>query len=244
MLRIIIGRTGSGKSEKCITEFNAYIQENRSVESASYLFVPEQYNMLTERRLLNYQVSENFPVKGLMGHEVLNFKRFVHRILSIYGLSKTKQLTECGKIMLLTAAISNKAKELLLYKSLREKNGEIIKVLSLIDEFGKYGVTYSQLNSINTEDSYLNRKLHDIALIYEEYENLKKGKYSDENDYSLTPEAQSLYLGIDGKQVGIYGGSHNFNTILTHPHITYKDIASKTEDNKLKVNIKVEVIAE
>lgn len=69
-------------------------------------------------------------------------------------------------------------------------------------------------------------------------------KYSDENDYSLTPEAQSLYLGIDGKQVGIYGGSHNFNTILTHPHITYKDIASKTEDNKLKVNIKVEVIAE
>ena len=182
MLRIIIGRTGSGKSEKCITEFNAYIQENRSVESASYLFVPEQYNMLTERRLLNYQVSENFPVKGLMGHEVLNFKRFVHRILSIYGLSKTKQLTECGKIMLLTAAISNKAKELLLYKSLREKNGEIIKVLSLIDEFGKYGVTYSQLNSINTEDSYLNRKLHDIALIYEEYENLKKGKYSDEND--------------------------------------------------------------
>ena len=182
MLRIIIGRTGSGKSEKCITEFNAYIQKNRSVDTASYLFVPEQYNMLTERRLLDFQVCENFPVKGLMGHEVLNFKRFVHRILSIYGLSKTKQLTECGKIMLLTAAVSNKANDMLFYKSLRDKNGEITKVLSLIDEFGKYGITYSQLSNINTDDMYLNRKLHDIALLYEEYESLKKDKYSDEND--------------------------------------------------------------
>ena len=182
MLRIIIGRTGSGKSEKCITEFNAYIQKNRSVDTASYLFVPEQYNMLTERRLLDFQVCENFPVKGLMGHEVLNFKRFVHRILSIYGLSKTKQLTECGKIMLLTAAVSNKANDMLFYKSLRDKNGEITKVLSLIDEFGKYGITHSQLSNINTDDMYLNRKLHDIALLYEEYESLKKDKYSDEND--------------------------------------------------------------
>ena len=91
MLRIILGRSGSGKSEKCITEFNAYIQKNRSVDTFSYLFVPEQYNMITERRLLEYQIEEDFPVKGLFGHEVLNFKRFVHRILSIYGLSKTKQ---------------------------------------------------------------------------------------------------------------------------------------------------------
>ena len=85
MLRILIGRSGSGKSHKCITEFNAYIQKNTSINNSSYLFVPEQYNMITERRLLEYQINENFAVKGLMGHEVLNFKRFVHRILSVYG---------------------------------------------------------------------------------------------------------------------------------------------------------------
>ena len=53
----------------------------------------------------------------------------------------------------------------------------------LIDEFGKYGITYSQLSNINTDDMYLNRKLHDIALLYEEYESLKKDKSAIE-DYA------------------------------------------------------------
>ena len=88
MLRIVLGRSGSGKSEKCITEFNAYMQKNIGVNKSSFLFVPEQYNMLTERRLLEYQKKEDFKVKGLMGHEVLNFKRLVHRILSTYGKAK------------------------------------------------------------------------------------------------------------------------------------------------------------
>lgn len=182
MLRVILGRSGSGKSEKCIAEFNAYIQENRSVEYFSYLFVPEQYNMITERRLLDYQIREGFTVKGLMGHEVLNFKRLVHRILSIYGFSKAKPLTECGKIMLLTSAISKCLDKLLYYTSLKNKTGEISRLLSLIDEFAKYNVSSEILNSVQTEDSFFDRKLHDIALIYDEYETLKKDKYADEND--------------------------------------------------------------
>lgn len=182
MLRLILGRSGSGKSEKCLSEFNAYIQRKRSVESFSYLFVPEQYNMITERRLLEYQISEDFPVKGLFGHEVLNFKRFVHRILSIYGMSKAKPLTECGKIMLLTSAVSKCADKLQYYTSLKEKSGEISRLLSLIDEFAKYNVSVESISKIETEDSFFNKKLHDISLIYNEYESLKKGKYEDEND--------------------------------------------------------------
>jgi len=182
MLRIILGRSGSGKSEKCIVEFNACIQRNQKIGTYSYLFVPEQYNMITERRLLEFQIQEDFPVKGLLGHEVLNFKRFVHRVLSLYGFSKVKNLTECGKIMLLTSAVSKCANELLYYTSIKEKSGEISRLLSLIDEFGKYNVSADILNSVQTEDSYFNRKLHDISLIYNEYEKLKKGKFADEND--------------------------------------------------------------
>ncbi|MBE7058625.1 MAG: hypothetical protein E7387_05945 [Ruminococcaceae bacterium] len=197
MLRIILGRSGSGKSEKCITEFNAYIQKNRSIDTFSYLFVPEQYNMITERRLLEYQIEEDFPVKGLFGHEVLNFKRFVHRILCTYGMSKAKTLTECGKIMLLTSAVSKCADKLVYYKSLKEKNGEISRLLSLIDEFAKYNVSVEDISRIETGDSFFNKKLHDISLIYSEYENLKKGKYEDENDSyenMLTHVEQNLFF--------------------------------------------------
>lgn len=182
MLKIIIGRSGSGKSQKCITEFNAYIQKYKSINKASYLFVPEQYNMITERRLLEYQINENFTVKGLIGHEVLNFKRFVHRVLCIYGHSDDIMLNDCGKIMLLTSVINNIKNRLLFYNNITERYSEIARILSLIDEFAKYNVSYKEIRNLSTGDSYLDKKLHDLSLILEEYELMKENKYSDNND--------------------------------------------------------------
>ena len=182
MLKIIVGRAGAGKSQKCIEEFNSYIQNNIGISKPAFLFVPEQYNMITERRLLEYQIKENFKVKGLIGHEVLNFKRFVHRILSIYGSFDTKNLTETGKFMLITAAIENVKNELSFYKDLHNKSGDIFELLGLIDEFKKYNISCEKLNDIVTEDTYLNKKLSEISLVYNEYERLKKNNYSDSND--------------------------------------------------------------
>lgn len=58
--------------------------------------------------------------------------------------------------------------------------------------------------------------------------------------YKLTDEAKSTYVGTDGKEIGIHGGATPFSTILTTPRVVKKDIATKTTDGKLKVNIKVE----
>lgn len=65
--------------------------------------------------------------------------------------------------------------------------------------------------------------------------------YSDESKYSLPDEWLTQYIGTDGTQVGIYGGSSPFNTILTIPTIVSKNIAPKTENGKLKVSITVKV---
>lgn len=204
MLRLLIGRSGSGKSSKCISEFNAYIQKNKSVSASSYLFVPEQYNMITERRLLEYQIEENYPVKGLMGHEVLNFKRFVHRILSIYGHSTNIMLNDCGKIMLMTSVINKLKGKLKFYTNLSERTGEIARILSLIDEFSKYNINYNQLLDLITGDSYLDKKMSDISLIYKEYELLKQDKYCDENDsFNIMLELVNKYKFFVGKSVWI-----------------------------------------
>lgn len=45
MLHIVTGRTGSGKSGKCITEFNAYLQKHSAADTWAYFFVPEQYTI-------------------------------------------------------------------------------------------------------------------------------------------------------------------------------------------------------
>lgn len=69
-----------------------------------------------------------------------------------------------------------------------------------------------------------------------------RGTYIDDEDFSLTDEAQREYLGNDGKQVGIYGGSLPYETIPSNPRITKFDVASKsTADGKLSVNIQVEI---
>ena len=65
--------------------------------------------------------------------------------------------------------------------------------------------------------------------------------YSDESKYPLPDEWLTQYIGTDGTQVGIYGGSSPFNTILTIPTIVSKNIAPKTENGKLKVSITVKV---
>lgn len=64
--------------------------------------------------------------------------------------------------------------------------------------------------------------------------------YTDENTFELTEEAKAQYLGLDGTQVGIYGGNMPFDATPTNPQITKCNVASKsTADGKLSVDIEV-----
>lgn len=64
--------------------------------------------------------------------------------------------------------------------------------------------------------------------------------YSDSNPYTLTESASSEYLGTDGKQVGIYGGSTPYRDTPSTPQITNKEIGTATnKDGKLSVKITV-----
>lgn len=63
----------------------------------------------------------------------------------------------------------------------------------------------------------------------------------DSNSYTLTEDAAKIYLGLDGTQVGIYGGALPFTDVPSNPQIVKKEIAKQTDENgKLKVEITVE----
>ena len=56
----------------------------------------------------------------------------------------------------------------------------------------------------------------------------------------LTDEAKIKYLGSDGTQIGIYGGSIPFVARTSNPQITKLNVASKsTADGKLSIDIEV-----
>lgn len=68
------------------------------------------------------------------------------------------------------------------------------------------------------------------------------GTYSDWETFELTDEAKTKYLGIDGTEVGIYGGYYPFSPETTMPKISKFNVAKKsTADGKLSVDIEVVV---
>ena len=66
------------------------------------------------------------------------------------------------------------------------------------------------------------------------------GGYNDSETFELTDEAKAKYLGLDGTQVGIYGGNMPFDPTPSNPQITKCNVAAKsTADGKLSVDITV-----
>lgn len=64
----------------------------------------------------------------------------------------------------------------------------------------------------------------------------------DSENFELTDAAKKKFLGIDGTQVGIYGGSLPYDPTPTNPQITKCNVAGKsTADGKLSVDIEVKV---
>lgn len=58
--------------------------------------------------------------------------------------------------------------------------------------------------------------------------------------YQLTEEAAATYLGTDGTQVGIYGGTYPYETTPDYPLVKRLDVIGSHKDGKLNVKINVE----
>lgn len=66
------------------------------------------------------------------------------------------------------------------------------------------------------------------------------GTYTDDETFELTDEAKTKYLGLDGTQVGIYGGAIPYSATPSTPRIVKCDVAPKSSaDGKLSIEIEV-----
>lgn len=84
-----------------------------------------------------------------------------------------------------------------------------------------------------------NKIVSDYASLFKTYTGAALSKLDSEN-FQLTDAAKTLYLGIDGTEVGIYGGNLPFDPTPSNPQITKCNVAAKsTADGKLSVDIEV-----
>ena len=104
-------------------------------------------------------------------------------------------------------------------------------------------VAYNCLN-VDTSSSSIFRNVLNSTNYHDNYKNVftsyAGGYFVDGENFELTDMAKETYLGMDGTQVGVLGGSLPFTAYLANPQITRCTVASKsTADGKLSVDIEV-----
>lgn len=92
---------------------------------------------------------------------------------------------------------------------------------------------FSNLYPINKYETISSSNISSIFKTY-------TGTYKETETFELTDSAKTKYLGMDGREVGIYGGVFPFTLESSLPKITKFNVASKsTEEGKLRVEIEV-----
>lgn len=97
-------------------------------------------------------------------------------------------------------------------------------------------VAFGNANYFKNVPNNTNKVVNNANEIFKTY----TGTYSDSETFELTESAKTTYLGMDGTQVGIHGGSLPFDATPSNPQITKCNVAAKsTADGKLSVDITV-----
>lgn len=203
-LRFILGRAGAGKTYTCLAEIRRRLDES-IVGSPLILLVPEQATFQMERVLA--------ATHPLVRAHVFSFQRLAWRVLQDVGGAARKPIGDLGKRMVLSALLNRHQAELKLFHRSVRHPGFIEKVKSTLGELCTYRQTphavrqaLRRLEDSGEGDTVLAGKLHDLALLYDEYAAWLGGRLIDPDDWlNLAVErlphsrlAQKALVWVDG----------------------------------------------
>lgn len=209
-VEFITGRSGSGKTTYIMNYLVGKLNDKKN--SRNYiLFVPEKMSFQAE-----YEIAKKVNSKAYTNLQVLSFKRLAYRLfLEVGGLNKTF-INDITIEMMITKIIEENREKFLLYNKVSSNLNFVHLIHELLKEFKSYQIDSERLeNIINNEfvTEILKKKLHDVALIYNELNALYGKKILDNEDFY-----QELFEKIvDSEYIKnaeiIIDGYHNFTTV-------------------------------
>lgn len=201
-MRFIFGRAGSGKSYTCMQQIRDLLGKGGPL----ILLVPEQYTLQAEKNLVRALGST-----GLVGAEVLSFRRMAHRVLSEVGGLTRRHMDPAGKSMLLYRIMDGMKEDLKIFARAARQPGFVGVVAQTISEFKRYRITPEKLEEAcgSLQDKgILKEKLSELARIYSSFEEKLHENYIDsDDDLNLLAEKMSDSRIFDGALVWIDGFS-------------------------------------
>ncbi|GFN30327.1 helicase-exonuclease AddAB subunit AddB [Paenibacillus xylaniclasticus] len=205
-LRFVLGRSGAGKTRYCLDEIRVKLQAEPDGPPLIML-VPEQATFQTEYELLRGGRS------GTIRAQALSFRRLAFRVMQETGGTALVPIDENGKNMLLYKLMHRHGSELQLFQGAGGQPGFIERLGELLTEWKRYGVDSSRLSesmahqpSGAAASPLLQRKLHDLQLLYRHLELETAHLYADAEDYltflargyALSPSLKGAEIYIDG----------------------------------------------
>ena len=169
MLKIVYGKTGSGKSTYLYEDIKNNIDKEKI-----FLIVPEQSNLNSEKNLFDY-----LKIDSLFNVQVLTLSRLAVRILDEVGGDDLVTIDNSSKAMIIYDILSEE-KDNLNYLGKSDKNIQIVS--NMITELKKYNITIDALNECSPTDTLTKLKIEDIKLIFQKYQEKLQGDFIDEND--------------------------------------------------------------
>lgn len=173
MLQLILGRSGSGKTEYVFSQIKKLVENG---EQNILLLTPEQYSFISERRLL-----KDLGESRVNSVENGSFSRLSNEISRRYGSAPLPILTKGAKAVVFKKACENIKDELKLFSKNIDNVAFINSAINIYDEMKSCRVCANDIMqaSINTDKETLSQKLHDISLIMSAYDSYIDGKFLD-----------------------------------------------------------------
>lgn len=183
-LRFILGRAGSGKSELCLEEIRQELRMSARGRTILYI-VPEQMTFQA-------QVALHHGISGSVRAQVFSFSRLAWKVLQEAGGASRLHIDGAGVHMLLRKIVEARKQELTVFQKASEQTGFLEQASRMISELKRHNVNPSQLYAIwqeadqkgkKAQEILLANKLHDLQLLYEDFERSLIGRYLDSEDY-------------------------------------------------------------
>lgn len=200
-IRFILGRTGSGKSKWIMDEMHTRLLQGG--REHLIMLVPEQFTLQAERDLIT-----SLRLPGMIRIEVLSFSRLARRVFDQVGGATRVLLNEQGKNMVLRRMVDSHNAELTIYKKSAAQSGFISRLGEFISELKGRDISPLKLHDSvqDREGTIIQQKVHDLALIYEHFNEYLRGRYLDADDHlnlfsQRIGDAEFLhnaYLWVDG----------------------------------------------
>jgi len=210
-IQLILGRTGTGKSHRILTEITNNCTAN-PLGSPIFVITPEQMTFHTEYQLLLMN-----PANSLIRANVTSFTRLAQRIMQEVGGLARYHLDEVGKTMLLQKImLSQTNDELGIFAKYVKKPGFIQKMNELFSEFKKYQLNPANLKEQLTKTDLSRQTQQKIATLVNIYELFNETTLTQ---YLTTEDYFTLLIDIIAEselitQAEIYiDGYHTFNVV-------------------------------